>query len=171
MTSNGELPTVEIYTDGACLGNPGPGGYAAILKFGGKQKVITGGYRLTTNNRMEIMAAIAGLTALKKNCVVNIYSDSRLLVDTMTKGWLQSWIKRGWRKKDGSPTLNPDLWQKLLTLTEKHQVSFHWIRGHIGDAENELCDKLSKQAAKEQNLPVDEVYEKTAENSRIKKKR
>ncbi|MBF0519137.1 MAG: ribonuclease HI [Nitrospirae bacterium] len=159
------IPDVEIYTDGACVGNPGPGGYAAILKFGDKQKVVTGGYRLTTNNRMEIMAAIAGLSTLKKKCVVSVYSDSRLLVDAMTKGWVQSWIKRGWHKKDGTPTLNPDLWQKLLTLTEKHQVNFQWIRGHIGDTENELCDQLSKKAAKEHNHIIDEVYEKT-KNSR-----
>ncbi|MEO5356854.1 MAG: ribonuclease HI [Nitrospirae bacterium YQR-1] len=165
-----DLPLVEIYTDGACIGNPGPGGFAAVLLFEDKRKEVSGGYRLTTNNRMEIMAAIAGLSVLKRKCAVNIYSDSRLLVDAMTKGWVQSWKKRGWRKADGKPALNSDLWEKLLSLTLIHEAGFYWIRGHTGDEENEICDRLSKHAAAGDNLMVDEVYEKkkTVENNRIK---
>lgn len=137
------MKTVELYTDGACSGNPGPGGYGAILVFGGKERELSGGERETTNNRMELMAAIVGLEALKEPCHVMLTSDSRYLVDAVEKKWLESWVKRGWKKADGKPALNIDLWQRLLVQLERHDVSFCWIKGHAGHPYNERCDSLA----------------------------
>ena len=137
------MKTVEVYTDGACSGNPGPGGYGAILVFGGKERELSGGEKETTNNRMELMAAIVGLEALKEPCKVVLTSDSRYLVDAVEKKWLESWVKRGWKKADGKPALNVDLWQRLLVQLERHDVSFHWIKGHAGHPYNERCDQLA----------------------------
>lgn len=152
------MKRVEIYTDGACRGNPGPGGWAAILVCGKKEKELTGGEPQTTNNRMELTAAIEGLRALKQPSKVTLYSDSRYLVDGMTKGWARSWRARGWKRSSREPALNADLWAQLLELSEKHQVTFVWLRGHAGDPENERCDQLSVQAASRPGLPPDPGY-------------
>ena len=134
---------VEIYTDGACSGNPGPGGYAAILRFGEHYKEISGGEANTTNNRMELMGAIAGLSALKYPCDVVLTTDSKYVVDSVTKGWAKGWKAKGWIKSDKKPALNVDLWEKLLDLLEVHNVEFVWVKGHAGHPYNERCDQLA----------------------------
>ncbi len=138
---------VDIYTDGACKFNPGPGGFAAILVYNGREKEVSGGEKSTTNNRMELLAAINGLKMLKESCEVTLYSDSKYLIDSVEKGWVYSWQKNGWRKADKSPALNPDLWQELLGLLEKHTVSFVWVKGHNGHEYNERCDRLAVAGA------------------------
>jgi ribonuclease HI len=150
---------VTIYTDGACLGNPGPGGYGAILIYGDRCKELSGGYRLTTNNRMEIMAAIAALSALKTRCQVDLYSDSQYVVNAMTKGWVKRWQARNWLRTKDEKAKNPDLWEKLSGLCARHEVSFHWIKGHNNHPENDRCDELAVAAAATSGLPVDEGYE------------
>ena len=135
--------TVEIFTDGACSGNPGPGGYGVILRAAGKTKELTGGERSTTNNRMELSGVIAGLSALKYPCDVILTTDSKYVVDSVTKGWAKSWRKNGWIKSDKKPALNADLWEKLLDLLEIHNVKFVWVKGHAGHPENERCDQLA----------------------------
>ncbi len=137
------MKEVNLYTDGACSGNPGPGGWGAILRFGDKEKVLSGGEKETTNNRMELTAAIRGLEALKEPCVVNLYSDSKYLVDAVLLGWLDKWRKNNWKKSDGKAALNVDLWQDLTLLLNRHQVKFIWIKGHAGHPENERCDSLA----------------------------
>lgn len=134
---------VDIYTDGACRGNPGRGGWGAILVYGGREKELSGGERQTTNNRMELMAAISALEALKEPCEVTLTSDSRYLVDGIEKGWAVGWRSRGWRKADKSPALNADLWERLLVLFERHRVKLVWVRGHVGHSYNERCDALA----------------------------
>lgn len=156
---------VVIYTDGACTGNPGPGGYGVVLLCDGQRKELSAGYRLTTNNRMELLAAIEGLRALKFPCTVTLYTDSKYLTDAITKGWAVGWRKRGWQRSDGQPALNPDLWQILLDLLEVQHVTFAWVRGHAGNAENERCDQLSVAAAHGKNLLIDEEYEKTKDRA------
>jgi len=138
---------VKLYTDGACKGNPGPGGWGCILVYGDVEKELSGGERQTTNNRMELSAAIAGLEALKAPCEVELWSDSKYLVDAITKGWARSWKAKGWKKADGKPALNPDLWEKLLALMEVHSVKLVWVRGHNGHEYNERCDRLAVAAA------------------------
>ncbi len=142
-----EKETVEIYSDGACKGNPGPGGYGTVLVYKGKEKELSEGFAQTTNNRMELSGAIAGLQALRIPCKVILTSDSKYLVDGMTKGWAKSWRAKGWVKSDGKKALNPDLWEKLLCLTEIHEVRFVWIKGHAGHPYNERCDRLAVAAA------------------------
>lgn len=137
---------VDIYTDGACSGNPGAGGYGAILVFKGIEKELSCGFPETTNNRMELSAAIAALEALSEPCEVTLTSDSKYLVDGMNLGWARSWKKRNWVKADKKPALNPDLWDKLLTLSEKHDITFVWIKGHAGHPYNERCDRLAVNA-------------------------
>lgn len=137
------MKTVDIYTDGACKGNPGAGGWSAILVFGGKEKELFGGERVTTNNRMELTAAIEGLKALKEPCRVKLYSDSQYLVNAINKGWLESWKNKGWRKADKSAVLNDDLWKTLDDLLCTHEVEFIWVRGHDGHEYNERCDELA----------------------------
>lgn len=149
---------VVMYTDGACLGNPGPGGYGVLLISGERQQELSAGYRLTTNNRMEILAVIAGLRALPTPADVVVYSDSKYVVDAMTKGWVRGWRAKGWRKSDGAPALNADLWEELWRLTQHHQVNFQWVKGHAGEAGNERVDRLSVAAAKGKNLPEDTGY-------------
>ena len=134
---------VEIFTDGACSGNPGPGGWGVVLRFGSHEKELSGGERETTNNRMELTAAIEGLSALKEPCDVRLLTDSKYVADGITKGWAESWQKNGWRKADKKPALNPDLWEKLLELIKKHNVTIEWVKGHAGHPENERCDKLA----------------------------
>jgi ribonuclease HI len=153
------LKKVSIYTDGACLGNPGPGGYGAILIYGTRHKELSGGFRLTTNNRMEIMAAIAALSALKTRCQVDLFSDSQYVVHAMTKGWVQRWQAKNWMRTKEAQAKNPDLWEKLMQLCSRHEVTFHWIKGHDGHAENERCDQLAVEAASSEALPPDEGYE------------
>ncbi len=137
------MKCVEIYTDGACSGNPGPGGWAAILKYGEFRKELSGGDSATTNNRMEITGAIEGLSALKEPCRVKLYSDSQYLVRAINEGWAERWRSRGWMRTKTDPALNSDLWEKLLALLEKHDVEFIWVRGHNGHPENERCDRLA----------------------------
>ena len=138
---------VDIYTDGACRGNPGAGGWGAILVYNGIEKELSGGEASTTNNRMELSAAIAALSALKEPCDVTLTSDSKYMIDGITKGWAKSWKSKGWRKADKSPALNPDLWDELLNLIDKHNVTFIWVRGHAGHPYNERCDKLATDFA------------------------
>lgn len=138
-----EVSRVEIFTDGACSGNPGPGGYAAILRYEGKEKLLSGGEELTTNNRMELRALAEALKALKRSCSLRIYTDSKYLADGINKGWAESWRARGWRKADGKEALNSDLWELLLTELKKHEYEIVWVRGHSGFPENERCDELA----------------------------
>lgn len=137
------MKQVEIYTDGACSGNPGPGGWGAILRYGGHEKKISGGSPDTTNNRMELSGVIEALKCLKEPCEVVLTSDSRYVCDAVSKGWAEKWQKNGWRKSDKKPALNSDLWQTLLDLLKIHRVTFCWIKGHAGFAENECCDRLA----------------------------
>ena len=134
---------VDIYTDGACSGNPGPGGYGAVLVYNGKEKEISGGEKNTTNNKMELTAVIEALKLLKEPCSVTVTTDSKYVCDSMTKGWAESWKKKGWKKADGKPALNTELWDQLLTLCEKHRVEFIWVKGHAGHPYNERCDRLA----------------------------
>lgn len=137
------MKKVYVYTDGACSGNPGPGGWGAVLVYNGHEKQLSGGEAQTTNNRMELTGAITALEALKEPCEVILTSDSKYLVDAIEKGWLESWQKKGWKKADGKPALNVDLWQRLLVQLEKHSVELVWIKGHAGHAYNERCDKMA----------------------------
>ncbi|MBR2284056.1 MAG: ribonuclease HI [Ruminococcus sp.] len=137
------MKNVELFTDGACSGNPGPGGYGAILRYAGHEREISGGEASTTNNRMELTAVIAGLSALTEPCRVTLTTDSQYVVNAVTKGWVYGWKKNGWIKSDKKPALNPDLWEELLRLLEIHQVTFVWVRGHNGHPENERCDRLA----------------------------
>jgi len=134
---------IELFTDGACSGNPGPGGWGAVLRYNGHEKELCGGEEQTTNNRMELTAVIEGLSALKEACKVTLTTDSKYVADAITKGWVYSWKKNGWRKADKKQALNVDLWEKLLVLLEKHDVNIVWVKGHAGHPENERCDTLA----------------------------
>ena len=140
---------VEIFTDGACSGNPGPGGYGAILRVGEHVKELSGGDANTTNNRMELMGVIAALSALKYPCDVVLTTDSKYVVDSVTKGWARGWKAKGWIKSDKKPALNVDLWERLLDLLDVHNVKFVWVKGHAGHPENERCDTLATAKAAE----------------------
>ena len=135
--------TVTIYTDGACSGNPGPGGWGAVLRFKGAEKELSGGERQTTNNRMELSAVIAALRALKEPCAVELYSDSKYVVDALEKGWAEGWRKKGWIKADKKPARNPDLWGELLELAAAHELRCHWVKGHADNEFNNRCDALA----------------------------
>ena len=137
------MKTVTLYTDGACSGNPGPGGWGAILEYMGTELELSGGEENTTNNRMELTAVIRGLARLKEPCIVELYSDSKYVIDALEKGWAVSWRAKGWKKADKKPALNPDLWEQLLQLTALHTVHYHWIRGHADNPKNERCDQLA----------------------------
>ena len=139
------MKLVTIYTDGACSGNPGPGGWGAILKYGSAEKVLSGGEAQTTNNRMELQGVIHALQALKEPCVVELWSDSRYVVDALEKGWARAWRERGWKKADKKPALNQDLWEILLPLTETHELHCHWVKGHAENEYNNRCDALAVQ--------------------------
>ena len=152
------MKTVTIYTDGACSGNPGPGGYGTVLLYGEARKELSGGYRLTTNNRMEILAVIKGLEALKEPCKVLLYSDSRYVVDAIEKGWVAKWRQNGWMRNKKERAQNVDLLERMTVLMEKHQVSFHWVKGHADNPENERCDELARMAIQSGSLLEDEMY-------------
>lgn len=137
------MKKVNIYTDGACSGNPGPGGWGAVLVYHGIEKELCGGERETTNNRMELTAVISALSALKEPCEVELCSDSKYVLDALTKGWAESWQKNGWRKADKKPALNADLWQVLLELVQKHKMTYVWVKGHEGHEYNERCDRMA----------------------------
>ena len=141
------MKAVELFTDGACSGNPGPGGWGAILRYRGHERELSGGDAHTTNNRMELSAVIAGLEQLKEPCAVTLTSDSKYVCDAITKGWARVWKKNGWRKSDKSPALNVDLWDRLLALLDTHEVTVVWVKGHAGHPENERCDKLATAEA------------------------
>ncbi|CAB1241258.1 ribonuclease HI, degrades RNA of DNA-RNA hybrids [Ruminococcaceae bacterium BL-6] len=141
------MKQVQIFTDGACQGNPGPGGWGAILRYQGREKEISGGEAQTTNNRMELRAVIEALSLLKEPCEVTLCSDSRYVCDAIEKGWAKSWKRNGWRKADKKPALNSDLWERLLELLTVHRVTVAWVRGHDGHPENERCDRLAVAAA------------------------
>ena len=149
----------EIYTDGGCEPNPGPGGYGVVWLHPRKRAEASGGFRLTTNNRMEIFAAIAGLEMLTKPCKVTIYSDSKYVVDAMMAGWVAAWKKKSWWRTKTERPENVDLWQRLDALCQTHQVEFHWVKGHANVLENERCDQLAMAALRQPNLPADEGYE------------
>jgi ribonuclease HI len=153
-------PKWTIYTDGGSIGNPGPGGYGVVMLSDGVRRELSGGYRLTTNNRMELMAAIKALSALKEPSSVVLHSDSRYLVDGINKGWASAWRANRWRRKGRQKALNVDLWKMLLDLCERQNVKFVWVEGHAGNKENERCDRLTQQAAARKNLPPDRGYEK-----------
>lgn len=148
---------VDIYTDGACRGNPGIGGWGAVLVYRGREKELSGGERETTNNRMELTAVIEALAALKESCEVTLTSDSKYVIDALERGWAKGWEARGWKRSDKGEALNPDLWKRLLKLTEKHKITYVWVKGHAGHPYNERCDKLATTFAdslKEQEKPT-----------------
>jgi len=154
---------IEIFTDGASSGNPGPGGFGAILKAGGHYKELSGGFRKTTNNRMELLAVIKALEAIKKNGqTITIYSDSKYIIDAIEKKWVYGWIKKGFKDKK-----NKDLWLMLMELFKLHQIRLVWVKGHAGHPENERCDKLAVAAAKQPNLPADVVFEAEAAKEKL----
>ena len=144
-----ELPTVEIFTDGACRGNPGPGGWAALIRMGAREREIVGGETLTTNNRMELLAAIEAVKVLKRPCRVQLTTDSNYVRDGITK-WIHGWVRNGWRTADRKPVKNADLWQALLDAVEPHRIDWHWVKGHSGHAENDRVDLLACAAADSQ---------------------
>jgi len=137
---------ISIYTDGACSGNPGPGGWGAVLCYNGAEKELSGGEKNTTNNRMELTAVIRALEALKEPCVVELYSDSKYVIDALEKGWAKSWQKKNWVKSDKKPALNPDLWERLLELADMHELRYHWVKGHAENEYNNRCDRLAVAA-------------------------
>ena len=137
------MKKIEMFTDGACSGNPGPGGWGTILRYKGVEKELSGGEKETTNNRMEMTAVISGLKALNEPCEVDLYTDSKYVCDSVVKGWVFSWKNNNWRKADKKPALNVDLWEEMLVLLDKHNVTFHWLKGHNGHPKNERCDALA----------------------------
>ena len=149
------MKQVEIHTDGSCLGNPGPGGWAPALRFGQHRKEISGGFAPTTNNRMEIIAVLRALELLTEPCCVDLYTDSQYVSKAIRDGWLKGWIARGWITSAKKPVKNRDLWERMAELLERHQVSFHWLKGHAGHKENERCDELARTESAKRDLPPD----------------
>ena len=156
-----EKSTVIMYTDGACSGNPGPGGYGTILISGKNRKELSAGFRKTTNNRMELLAVIVGLQALKRSCKVELFSDSKYVVDAINKGWARRWKANNWKRNKKEKALNIDLWKQLLPLLEEHEVKLTWVKGHSTDKENNRADRLAVEASRKPNLPVDQGFEET----------
>jgi ribonuclease HI len=152
---------VIIHTDGGCKGNPGPGGYGVVMVCGKHRKELSAGYRLTTNNRMELRAAIAALASLSESCEVELYSDSKYLIDAITKKWIEGWKKRGWKTAGNDPVKNQDLWLLLLAATGPHKIHWHWVKGHAGHRENERCDELANIAVVGKNLQEDVGFQVT----------
>ena len=142
------MKTITIYTDGACSGNPGPGGWGAILRYRDTEKELSGGAAETTNNRMELTAVIEALRLLREPCIVELYSDSKYVIDALSKGWARGWKARGWVKSDKKPALNPDLWERLLPLTQRHELHYHWVKGHAENEKNNRCDQLAVAQSK-----------------------
>ena len=157
-------PKIQIHTDGACSGNPGPGGFGAVLQFGEHRNELSGGFRKTTNNRMELLAVIEGLRALKEPCEVAVFTDSKYIVDAVNKGWARRWQANGWRRNPREKALNPDLWAQLLALLDTHAVTLRWVKGHAGNPGNERADALAVAASQSRNLAVDEAYEAQPRN-------
>ena len=157
-SSSSSSDTIIVYTDGACTGNPGKGGYGAVIIDGDRREELSAGYKLTTNNRMEMMGAIAALEFLKSNSKVKLHTDSKYIVDAVNKGWAKKWQSKGWRRNAKEMAKNPDLWQEILDLCKIHEIEFIWVKGHAGIAENERCDRLAVDAAHGSNLAVDEGY-------------
>lgn len=151
--------TVEIHTDGSCLGNPGPGGWAAVLRYGDTRRELSGGYARTTNNRMEILGVIRALESLKEPCSVCLYTDSQYVAKAIKDRWLRNWQRNGWQTAAKKPVKNRDLWERLAQLLEVHQVDFHWLKGHAGHPENECCDELARAQAGRRELPPDPGFE------------
>lgn len=156
------MKRVTLYTDGACSGNPGPGGFGTVMQSGPHRNELSGGFRSTTNNRMELLAVIEGLETLKQPCEVTVYSDSRYIVDAVNKGWAVRWRANGWRRNKKDKAVNPDLWGRLLKQLERHEVQFKWVKGHAGNPGNERADQLAVDASRANDLAIDEGYEETA---------
>ena len=154
------MKEVTIYTDGACSGNPGAGGYGVVLMYGAAKKELSEGYEKTTNNRMELLAVVRGLEALKEPCRVNLYSDSKYVVDAIEKGWVVKWKQNGWMRNKKERASNVDLWEQLLVMLAKHQVKFIWVKGHADNPWNERCDELARMAIQKGDLKEDENYGK-----------
>lgn len=152
------MKKIQLFTDGSCLGNPGPGGFGAVLRYGKHEKQLSQGFKLTTNNRMELLAAIAGLEALNERCEVSLTTDSQYVKNGINQ-WIKNWKKKGWITSDRKPVKNVDLWKRLDAACEKHKVEWHWVKGHAGHAENELCDELARSAAQSNNLLEDKGYQ------------
>lgn len=153
------MKRITIYTDGSSLGNPGPGGFGTILKFNGNSRELSQGFACTTNNRMELMAAIVGLESLKEPCEVTLTSDSKYVIDAMNLGWIEGWRQKSWTRGKKKPLKNADLWQRLLKATQNHDITWQWVRGHTGHPENERCDELAVTAASRKDNPPDEGYQ------------
>ena len=161
------LKEISLYTDGACSGNPGPGGYGVVLIYQSHRKELYGGYKNTTNNRMELMAAIVGLRSLKEKCKVTVYSDSEYLVKAIKLGWALKWRANNWRRNRKEKALNPDLWGELLSLCEYHLTDFVWVKGHANNPDNNRCDQLAVNASLQPNLPIDKGYTNGESNSKV----
>ena len=159
------MKTIKIYTDGACSGNPGPGGLGVVLLYAKARKELSKGFELTTNNRMEILAVIEGLKALKEPCRVELYSDSKYVVDAVNKNWVKKWRENNWMRNKKDKALNTDLWEKLLELLEIHNVKFIWVKGHADNIENNRCDQLAREAAAADNKEVDYNYSEQQDNN------
>ena len=153
------LDKITMHTDGACSGNPGPGGYGTVMQFGERRNELSGGFRKTTNNRMELLAVIEGLQSLKRPCEVTVFSDSKYIVDAVNQGWARRWQANGWKRNRTEKALNPDLWARLLKLLDAHKVDIRWVKGHAGNPGNERADALAVAASKGDNLAIDESYE------------
>lgn len=152
------MKNISIYTDGACSGNPGAGGYGVVMLYGSARKELSEGFELTTNNRMELLGVIKGLEALKETCAVTLYSDSKYVVDAVEKKWVYKWQQQNWMRNKKDRASNVDLWERLLVLLEKHQVSFVWVKGHADNVENERCDELARAAIQNGDLLIDKYY-------------
>ena len=159
---------IYMYTDGGALNNPGPGGYGVVLLYRGHRKELFGGFRLTTNNRMEMTACIAGLNSITKSSSVTIYSDSKYIIDAIKKGWIEKWKNNRWVRENKQPVENADLWRQLLALLERQNVEWVWVKGHAGKKENERCDQLAGISMRKKNLPVDKIFEETRESDLFK---
>ncbi len=152
------LKEIQLFTDGSCLGNPGPGGYGVVLKYKQHIKELSAGYQLTTNNRMELLAVIVGLQALKETCIVTVTTDSKYVKQGMME-WIEGWKRKNWKTASKTPVKNVDLWKQLDTLCQNHQVSWEWVKGHAGHPENERCDEIARLAAEQSDLLIDSGYE------------
>ena len=160
MTAPAPLRNLLAYSDGGAIGNPGPGGYGVVLRYGEKVKELSAGFRLTTNNRMELLGAIVALEALKEPCIVRLHTDSQYVVNGIEKGWAKKWRANGWMRNPKERALNADLWERLLTAAARHKATFVWVKGHAGVADNERCDELVRAASAGAGHGVDEVYER-----------